>query len=168
MKKETIFLRLAVLFIGAPILALCIFALPLIAKDAAVSSMKMAYVLYGILIVMYVSAIPFFTALYQAFKLLNYIDDNKAFSELSVEALRKIKNCATLISILYVLSMPLFYIVGEVDDAPGVIIIGMIFVFAPMVIAVFAAVLQKLLKDALDIKNDNDLTIWGEYHGNYN
>lgn len=159
MKRETIFLRLAVFCIGLPILALCIVLLPWIAKDAAESSMKMAYVLYSILVVMYISAIPFFTALYQAIKLLNYIDANKAFSELSVKALSNIKNCATIISILYVLSMPLFYIVGEVDDAPGVILIGMLFVFAPMVVAVFAAVLQKLLRNAIDIKNDNDLTI---------
>ncbi len=159
MKRETIFLKLAVCLIGMPILALCIFGLPMIAKDAAESSLKMAYILYGILIVMYMSAIPFFLALYQAFKLLNYIDTNKAFSELSVKALKNIKNYATTISILYILSMPLFYIVGEIDDAPGATLIGMIFIFAPMVIAVFAAVLQKLLKNAIDIKNDNDLTI---------
>lgn len=159
MKKETIFLKLAVLFIGSIVLAICIFVLPLIAKDAAESSFKMAYVLYGILAVMYVSAIPFFVALCQAFKLLGYIDMNNAFSDLSVKALKNIKNCATTIAILYTLSLPLFYIVGEVDDAPGVILIGMIFIFAPMVIAVFAAVLQKLLKNAIDIKDDNDLTI---------
>ena len=40
---------------------------------------------------MYVAAIPFFVALYQAFKLLSYIDKNQAFSELSVKALKKIK-----------------------------------------------------------------------------
>lgn len=159
MKRETILLKLAVILMGIPVLALCIFLLPVIGKDAAAGSLKMAYVLYGILIVMYITLIPFFIALYQAFRLLNYIDKNKAFSELSVKALKNIKNCATTISILYVASMPLFYIVGEVDDAPGVILIGMIFVFAPMVIAVFAATLQKLLKNAIDIKNDNDLTI---------
>lgn len=156
---STLFLKVAVIFIGIPILALCIFGLPLIAKDAAESSLKMAYVLYGILTVMYVSAIPFFGALYQAFRLLTYIDENKAFSELSVKALKNIKNCATTISLLYVAAMPLFYVVGEVDDAPGTILIGMIFVFAPMIIAVFAAVLQRLLKEAIDIKSDNDLTI---------
>ncbi|MDF2948430.1 MAG: hypothetical protein K0R07_444 [Sedimentibacter sp.] len=159
MKKETIFLKLSVFFIGIIVLAICLFVLPLIARDAAESSLKMAYVLYSILLVMYVTAIPFFIALYQAFKLLIYIDANNAFSELSVNALKNIKKCATTISLLYVLSMPLFYIVGEVDDAPGAILIGIIFIFAPMVIAVFAAVLQRLLKNAIDIKDDNDLTI---------
>lgn len=159
MKKETFFLKLSVFFIGIIVLAICLFVLPLIARDAAESSLKMAYVLYSILLVMYVTTIPFFIALHQAFKLLIYIDANNAFSELSVNALKNIKKCATTISLLYALSMPLFYIVGEVDDAPGAILIGMIFIFAPMVIAVFAAVLQRLLKNAIDIKDDNDLTI---------
>ncbi|MGO4890355.1 DUF2975 domain-containing protein [Anaerobacillus sp. MEB173] len=158
-RGSTLFLKIAVILIGLPVLALCIFGLPWIAKDAAEGSVKMAYVLYGILIIMYVSALPFYGALYQAFKLLSYIDKNKAFSELSVKALKNIKNCATTISILYVVGLPLFYIVGEVDDAPGVILIGMIFIFAPMVIAVFAAVLQRLLQEAINIKSENDLTV---------
>jgi len=159
MKRETIFLKLAVFLIGTPVLALCIFGLPWIAKDAAESSTEMAYVLYGILIVMYISAIPFFVALYQTFRLLSYIDKNKAFSELSVRALRNIKFCAITISGLYLVSMPLFYIVAEVDDAPGAMVFGMGPAFASMVIAVFAAVLQKLLEEAIDIKSENDLTV---------
>jgi hypothetical protein len=55
--------------------------------------------------------------------------------------------------------MPLFYLVADKDDAPGIIVIGMIIIFASMVIAVFAAVLQKLLKEAIDIKSENDLTV---------
>ncbi|MGF3104716.1 DUF2975 domain-containing protein [Rossellomorea sp. DUT-2] len=157
MKRETLFLRIAVFLIGTPVLALCVFGLPWLAKDVA--GWELAYLIYGILIVMYVSAIPFFVALFQAIRLLSYIDKNDAFSELSVKALKNIKYCATTISIVYVAGMPLFYLMGERDDAPGVIVIGMMFVFAPLVIAVFAAVLQKLLKNAIDIKSENDLTV---------
>lgn len=159
MKRETIFLKISVVLIGVPILALCVLILSWIARDAATSSTRMATVLYGILAVMVVSAIPFFMALFQAFKLLNLIDLNNAFSELSVIALKNIKHCAGAISGLYVLSMPLFFIVGEIDDAPGVILVGLVFVFAPLVVAVFAAVLQKLMQNAMAIKQDNDLTI---------
>lgn len=60
---------------------------------------------------------------------------------------------------IYVLGLPLFYLLAERDDAPGVILIGMAVIFAAMVIAVFAAVLQKLLKEAIDIKSENDLTV---------
>lgn len=157
MKRETLFLKIAVFLIGTPVFALCVFGLPWLAKDATGSGLE--YLVYGILIVMYISAIPFFVALYQAIRLLSYIDKNDAFSELSVKALKNIKYCATTITILYVAGMPLFYLMGEIDDAPGVIVIGMMFIFAPLVIAVFAAVLQKLLKNAIDIKSENDLTV---------
>jgi hypothetical protein len=159
MKRETLFLKIAVFLIGAPILALCVFGLPSLAMNAAEGGPKWAYGLYGILVIMYLSAIPFFTALFQAFKLLNYIDQNKAFSEIAVKALRKIRNCAIAIVILYTVGMPLFYFLAEVDDAPGIILIGMVIIFASTVIAVFAAVLQKLLKNAIDIKSENDLTV---------
>ncbi|WP_017151797.1 DUF2975 domain-containing protein [Bacillus bingmayongensis] len=156
-RVSTIFLKIAVILIGIPILALCVFGLPWLANNPV--NPDYAHILYPILIIMYVSVIPFFVALYQVFLLLSYIDKNKAFSELSVRALKNIKYCAITISILYVVGMPLFYLMAEIDDAPGIILIGLIVIFASMVIVVFAAVLQKLLKEAIDIKSENDLTV---------
>ncbi|OPX89862.1 MAG: hypothetical protein A4E53_01377 [Pelotomaculum sp. PtaB.Bin104] len=159
MNRETLFLKLAVILMGFPVLALCIFLVPEIANFATELFPDWSYMKYLVFIDLYATAIPFYFALYQAFKLLSYIDKNKAFSELSVKALKNIKNCAITISILYVAGMPLFYLMGEVDDAPGIIPIGMVMIFASMVVAVFAAVLQKLLKNAIDIKSENDLTV---------
>lgn len=159
MKRETLFLKIVILLMGIPVLALCIFLVPVIANYAAELLPYWAYMKYLVFIDLYATAIPFYFALYQAFKLLSYIDKNIAFSELSVRALKNIKNCAITISILYVAGMPLFYLIGEVDDAPGSILIGMVMIFASIVIAVFAAVLQKLLRNAIDIKSENDLTV---------
>lgn len=92
-------------------------------------------------------------------KLLSYIDKNIAFSERSVTSLKNIKSCAFIISFLYVIIMPLLYLWAEADDAPGLIVIGLVIIFASIVIAVFASILQKLLKNAIDIKLENDLTI---------
>lgn len=161
-RGSTLILKVAVICIGIPVLALCIFVLPQIAMVAFEEFNKgaqLAYVVFGILLVMYVSAIPFYFALYQALKLLSYIDKNEAFSLLSVTALKKIKNCAITISCLYVVALPLVFIIAQWDDAPGLVIIGMVMVGAPFAIAVFAAVLQRLLKEAIDIKSENDLTV---------
>ncbi|XEC94221.1 DUF2975 domain-containing protein [Paenibacillus tarimensis] len=154
---STLFLKTAVFLIGTPVLALCIFALPWLANNPV--NPDYAHILYPILIGLYVSVIPFFVALYQAFRLLSYIDKNKAFSQISVKALKNIKYCAITISTLYVVMMPFVYLVAELDDAPGLIIIGMVPIFASMVIAVFAAVLQRLLQEAIDIKSENDLIV---------
>ncbi|CAH0152931.1 MULTISPECIES: DUF2975 domain-containing protein [Peribacillus] len=155
----TLFLKIAVILIGIPVLALCIFLVPEVANFAAELYPDMTYLKYLVFIDLYASAIPFYFALYQAFKLLSYIDKNSAFSELSVRALKTIKNCAITISGLYVAGMPLFYLMAEMDDAPGIILIGMVVIFASMVIAVFAAVLQRLLQEAIDIKSENDLIV---------
>ena len=157
MKLETIFLKTAVVLIAIPILALWILGLPWIVNNPV--NPEYALVLYPIVIGMYVSTIPFFVALFQSLRLLYYIDRNKAFSELSVKALKNIKYCATIISILYVVELPFFYNLAQKDDAPGIILIGMVFVFASFVVTVFAAVLEKLFKNAIDIKLENDLTV---------
>lgn len=156
-RGSTLFLKTAVILMGIPVLALCIFGLPWLANNPV--NPDYAHILYPIVIGMYVSVIPFFVALYQAFKLLSYIDKNQAFSELSVKALKNIKFCAMIISGLYVVILPFVYLVAELDDAPGLIIIGMVPIFASMVIAVFAAVLQRLLQEAIDIKSENDLIV---------
>ncbi len=64
-----------------------------------------------------------------------------------------------IITGLYVVMMPFVYLVAELDDAPGLIVIGMVIAFASVVIAVFAAVLQRLLQEAIDIKSENDLVV---------
>jgi hypothetical protein len=156
-RGSTLFLRMAVFLIGTPVLALGIYGLPWLAKNPV--NPDYAHILYPIVIGMYLSVIPFFVALYQAFKLLGYIDQNQAFSELSVKALKNIKFCAITISVLYAAIEPFVFLVADLDDAPGLVIIGMVPVFASMVIAVFAAVLQRLLQEAIDIKSENDLIV---------
>src|SRR6185503_7055489 len=116
-------------------------------------------ILLPVLVGMYIPAIPFFWAMYQGLKLLNYIDDNTAFSEKSVTAIRNIKYCAAFVSISYTLMLPYVRFVSERNDAPGVVILCVFFAFASLIVAVFAAVLQKLLQTAIDIKSENDLTV---------
>lgn len=156
-RGTTIFLKLAVLLIGVPILALCIFGIPWLANNPV--NPNYAGALYPIVIIMYVSVIPFIVALYQAFRLLSYIDKNEAFSLMSVKSLKTIKYCAIVISSLYVVMLPFVYVVAEKDDAPGLILMGMVPIFASLVIAVFSAVLQRLLQEAIDIKSENDLVV---------
>ena len=159
-QSSAIFLKLALFLMGAPILALAIYGIFYLAGNSV--DPNYASNLYPALIIMYISVIPYCTALYQAFRLLMLIDNNEGFSNVSVEALNKIKYCGLIISGLYVVMLPFVYLVAEKDDAPGLIIIGMIPIFASLVIAVFAAVLKRLLNEAIDIKSENDYTVWGE------
>ena len=158
-KGSTLFLKGVIFIIGSPVIALCIFILPKIAEFFAELNPGLDFLQYPFLIGLYLTAIIFFFALYQTLKLLSYIDRNQAFSELSVKSLKSIKYCAITISALYTMFMPLLYLMAEIDDAPGIILIGMVIIFASLVVAVFAAVLQRLLKEAIYIKLENDLTV---------
>ena len=112
------------------------------------------------LVFAYMGTIPFFVALYQAFKLLRCIEQNKSFSQVSVEALRNIKYCAITIILFLVGAIILIRIfAGEQDDPAGPTAIGLVVIFATVVIGTFAAVLQKLFQNALDIKSENELTV---------
>lgn len=150
---STLFLKIAVIFLGAAALALCVFVLPATIGEISMDGYD------PILLGMYVPAVPFFFALYQAMKLLNYIDKKKAFSELSVESLRSIKYCAAMIALIYAAGLPYIYRVADLDDAPGVVAIALVIIFASVIISAFAALLQKLLREALDIKSENELTV---------
>lgn len=60
---------------------------------------------------------------------------------------------------VYVVILPFVFFVAELDDAPGLIIVGGVPIFGSMVISIFAAVLQRLLQEAINIKSENDLTV---------
>ncbi|WP_045520124.1 DUF2975 domain-containing protein [Neobacillus niacini] len=158
-RGSTTFLKVIIFLAGIAVLALCIFLVPKIGIFAGELYPDIPYMKSLVLIDMYAAAMPFYFALYQAFKLLSYIDKNQAFSELSVKALKIIKYCAITISTLYLLGMPLYYLMAKRIDPPSFIPIGLVIIFASMVIAVFAAVLQRLLQEAINIKSENDLTI---------
>ncbi|MCZ3366818.1 MULTISPECIES: DUF2975 domain-containing protein [Methanobacterium] len=156
-RGSTIFLRGLISIMGLAVLVLCILGMYWFANR--VLEGELIYLHYAILLGLIIPAVPFFFALYQTLKLLNFIDNNKAFSNLSVNALKNIKYSAVIISILYVICMPVVYLVAKETDAPGFILIGLAITFAPVVIATFAAILERLLKDAIDIKSENDLTV---------
>jgi hypothetical protein len=149
-RGSTLFLRLMVGTLALIVLALCVFALPAGLRAENVGGYK------PILIGMYITAVPFFVAVWQTFKLLDYIDKNQAFSEVSVKALQVIKYCGAIVSVIYGLGMPYIFMVADRDDAPGVVMIGLIFTFGPLAVAVCAAVLQRLLHNAIAIKAQND------------
>jgi hypothetical protein len=112
------------------------------------------FIIYG-----YIASIPFFVGVYQAFKLLNFIDANKAFSQGAVNTLKNMK-FASLSLIGFIAGALLyirFFVHGE--DPAGPTALGILASFAAAVIATAAAVFQKLLQNAVDIKSENDLTV---------
>jgi hypothetical protein len=155
-RGSTIFLRLVISLIAIAALAVCIFPLPrMLAKEAA-KTPDTAWQVYLFLVGAYIQAALFLFSLYQAFKLLNYIDGNKAFSELSVSALRHIKHSAITIGLLMVAGIVWLMVLsaGTGDDSAGPVMLGLIGTFASSVVAAVAVVLQTQVQKAIDLKKE--------------
>ena len=151
--ESTMFLHAVVLLLAVAVLAILCLLLP----QGIASDQTGEY--RPILLGLYVPAVPFFWALYQAWVLLRLIERNTAFSNASTRALRRIKRCAAVIAVLFTAGLPYIHRVAQNDDAPGVLALGFVIVFASVVIMTFAALLQKLLQNAIDIKYENELTV---------
>ena len=156
-KSSIIFLQVVIVLIGVGALAL-ILRFPLTEGRAVNLDLFSIYsdpfILYG-----YLASIAFFVALYQTFKLLGYIGQNKVFSLNSVKALRTIKYCALVLSILIVMAMLYIMMSHGDDDAAGAIAMGIVTTFVSIVIATAAAVFERTLQNAVDLKSENDLTV---------
>lgn len=152
-----VFLKLALAVLGLIALLACIVWLPASAEHYAGLNSNHAAMRYPLLIGVYITAVPFFMALYQAYVLLKLIEVRDAFSESAVRSLFRIKQCAMAIAALYAV---IFAALGlQQIWSSAIAAVGASIVFAAMTVAFFAAVLQGLLQQALQIKSDNDLTI---------
>jgi hypothetical protein len=159
-RAPTFFLKAVVVLIGAAVFALCAFVFPQIYGELSEwKATQYAPAIYAAWIGLFASPIPFYLALCQVFKLLHFIDKNNAFSELSITALRNIKYCAIAISALYGACLPLVFVIAELDDAPGLVLMGAAVAFSPLIVATFAAALQKLVQHAVDLKAEHELTV---------
>jgi hypothetical protein len=157
-RVSTIFLQAVIVLIGIVALFIMI-RFPLTegrsAKLDVVSIYADPFILYG-----YAASIAFFVALYKAFRLLGYIGQNKVFSPEAVGSLRSIKYCAIVLSALIAVAAIYVRIFHSDDDDPaGFIAISIVTIFASVVVATAAAIFQRILQSAMDMKSENDLTI---------
>ena len=108
----------------------------------------------------YLAFIPFFVGLYQVFKMLGFARRDEIFSPRSVRALRILKYCAITTALFIVgAEAYIFVFVRGTDDVAGGVMMGAFIIFVSAVIGTAAAVFERILQNAVDIKAENDLTV---------
>lgn len=158
-RSSTIFLQIVIVLIGIGALALMLVEPHFEGRNAHATPFEV-YFKDPFLAYAYTASIAFFVALYQAFKLLGYIRANEVFSPRAVKALRTIKYCALSLVAFIVGAEAFFFVVqrGKEDIAGGVMI-GLVMILVSVVVATAAAVFERLLQSAVEIKSENDLTV---------
>jgi hypothetical protein len=157
-RSSTIFLQVVFVLIGIGALAFLLWE-PNIEGRNKHSTLFEVYFKDPFLAYAYIASIPFFVALYQAFKVLGYAGQNKKiFSQEAVKALRTIKYCALAI-IGFVAVSVIFMIGGDPEDRPPGVVMRVVITFGSIVIATAAAIFERILQNAVDLKSENDLTV---------
>ena len=157
-RSSTIFLQIVIVFIGIGALALLLWEPRIEGRNAHATNFEI-YFKDPFLLLVYLGSLPFFAGLYQAFKVLGYTGQNKVFSHEAVKALRTIKYCATIIIGFVVVAEIIIMLTHGNDDAAGGIFMGVLITFGSIVIATAAAMFERILQNAVDIKSENDLTV---------
>ena len=155
-RGSTIFLQVVIVLIGIGALALMLWEPHIEGRNAHATTFQI-YFNDPFLAYAYIASIPFFMALYQAFKVLGYVRQNRTFSQATVKALRTIKYCALAI-IGFVAVSVIFLIFADKDDRPAGAFMRILIAFLSIVIATAAAMFERILQNAVDIKSGNDVT----------
>ena len=150
-RGSTIFLQVVIVLIGVAALALLLWE-PHIEGRNAHATLVQIYFHDPFLAYAYIASIAFFAVLYQAFKVLGYVRQNKVFSQEAVRALRTIKFCAIAI-IGFVAGAEIFIMLSNSDDRAGGVFMGILITFGAVVIATAAAMFERILDNALAIKS---------------
>ena len=148
----TIFLQGVIVLMAIGALALMLWEPHLEGRNARATLFEI-YFKDPLLAYAYLASIPFFVALYQAFTILGYVGQNKAFSPVTMKALRTIRFCALAI-IGFVAVGELFIMLGDSDDRAGGVFLGILITFGAVVVAAAAAMFERVLQSAVDTENN--------------
>jgi hypothetical protein len=155
-RSSTIFLQAVIVLIGMGALAFMLWEPHVEGANAHATLFQMyfnSFVVYA-----FISSTPFFAALYHAFKVLGYVRQNKTFLQETVNSLRIIKYCA-LGLIGFVAVSVIFMIGGDREDRPVGLFMRILVSFPSIIVATAAAISERILQNAVEIKSENDLTV---------
>jgi hypothetical protein len=158
-RASTIFLQIVIALLGAGVLAALLWEPQVEGRNVHATQFEI-YFKDPFLAYIYIAFVPFFVALYQAIKMLGYARRDEIFSPRAVRALKIVKYCAVTTAI-FILGAEayIFIFVRGTDDVAGGVMMGAFIIFVSAVIATAAAVFERILQNAVDIKSENDLTV---------
>lgn len=133
-------LSLGVILVVISILGFLIFLLPAVLTGLSAVIPLSSYWRYSGLIGLYGAVAVFLIGLYHAIKVLLKIHkDKKSY----LGNLRIIKYSSISISSLYFISMPFLYLMADKDDAPGILLFGLIVFLLSNGSAIFVSTYEK-------------------------
>jgi hypothetical protein len=145
-RGATIFLQAVIALIGLGVLALLLWEPQVEGRNVNATQFEI-YFKDPFLAYIYLAFVPFFVALYQAFKIVGHARRNEIVSQRSVRGLRIIKFCAITTAIFILgAEVYLFIFMRGKDDIAGGVMMGVFIILVSAIIATAAALFERILQ----------------------
>lgn len=109
------------------------------------------------MIFIWITAVPFFSALYKALLICQEISNDNSFCQDNAGRLQEISKLALSECILYLAATIILFILNLLH--PGILLITLFIIFVGISTAIASAALSHLTEKASELKKENDLTI---------
>ncbi|MFB7121808.1 DUF2975 domain-containing protein [Bacillus tropicus] len=168
-KELSVWLKLIIAFCWIFGLLFCVYIGPKIGRDILMHSenLKGLYEPFIIfiwvtkipffIIFIWMTGIPFFIALVLGWQICSDISCDQTFTIKNADRLRRISSLSIIESVLY--AFALLYLLMSGGYNANVLMVLLPILFFTVVITIFTSMLSYLVRNASEIKQDNDLTI---------
>lgn len=148
--RKTLFLKISLVFMYVPVVLITIFATPSLYFEAVKNNEINVYFVLPFVILMVSILIPSGLAVIETIKLFTNIEKGNYYSEKTIRGFNIIKACGIVAGILFMIMLPSVFYFAEMDDAPGLGLIGLVFVAAGIFIAIFASVMKDVVRIGIE------------------
>ncbi|AKX84776.1 hypothetical protein LIU_08550 [Enterococcus durans] len=93
------------------------------------------------------------------FRLLTQAANNQVFSLASLAIFKQLRGALLLIVLAVCGLLPKFYLLADLSDSHGIMLLGGSIILFPFAIYVLSTTLCRLLEEAIYLKNESDLTV---------
>jgi hypothetical protein len=149
MKKfnyNLIAMKVMLIIAGLGILFLDLYVLPLAIIAEGNDDYLMRPYLMVIYLSIYIMSFPFFVILFKAFITLNLIKIEQFYSLKTVKNFQVIKVCAYSITLVVFVDLPFLFFLADYEDAPGLLLMGIIIFGVSLFIALLITRLKLLIE----------------------
>ena len=156
-KELARYLKAVLLFTAVLGVLLCALVAPRLGENMIERYPECRYLLFPYLAFLWVTAIPVYTALWQVWRIVCNIGNDRSFSQENARRLRMVSWMCGMDVVLYIFAAMVLLITGWLRL--GVLLAILLVLFVGISLAVVAACLSHLVEKAAALKQENDLTI---------
>lgn len=151
------FLKALLILFGAGLAAFAVFLLPYFADLAANHYTELSDLKVPIMVFAYLSAVPFYIALHEGVQICGSILESEPFSVRNRIAFRRAGICALIVSLWYAVGT--LVMLGLHVERPIIYVVGVLVACCALIFALLCAVLDQLLARAIELREENELTV---------